>query len=80
MICRLPVLIDEHNARVSNAGKTEQRLTQRKLAKLLGVATTTIGRLYRSSFDRIDVETIEKICDFFNCDVGDLFAMRRDDH
>lgn len=76
MICRLPVLIDEYNIRLSEANSTESRLTQRGLADRLEVASTTVNRLYQNKFDRVDVGTIEKICNFFGCEVGDLLVLR----
>jgi len=77
MICRLPVLIDEYNAQIADKGlPSSHRISQRKLAEQLKLATSTVNRLYQNKFDRVDVGTVEKICEFFKCDVGDLFVMR----
>lgn len=32
----------------------------------------TISNLYHEKAKRIDFDTIDKLCDFFNCEVGDL--------
>lgn len=76
MICRLPSLIDERNLKLSEAGKLDKRLTQRKLAEDIDVATTTLNRLYNNDFTRVDVNTIERLCNYFECEVGDLFVLR----
>ena len=76
MICRLAVLIDERNAQLSESGQTSQRLSQRKLAEHVGIATTTLNRLYNNSFERVDSNTVEKLCHFFECEVGDLFVLK----
>ncbi|WP_245939818.1 helix-turn-helix domain-containing protein [Stenomitos frigidus] len=76
MICRLPSLIDERNLKLSEAGKPDKRLTQRKLAEDIDVATTTLNRLYNNDFTRVDVNTIERLCNYFECEVGDLFVLR----
>lgn len=54
------------------------RLTQRKLAEELGISHTTINKLYNGQplKARIDPETVEAICNFFGCDVGDLLTMK----
>lgn len=68
MFCRLPNLMVDRNP----------RLTQRKLAEELGLSHTTINKLYNGQplTARIDPETVEAICNYFGCDVGDLFTMK----
>lgn len=36
----------------------------------------TISNLYHEKVKRIDFDTIDKLCDFFNCEVGDLLEKR----
>lgn len=68
MFCRLPNLMVEK----------DPRLTQRKLASELGLSHTTINKLYNGQplTARIDPDTVEKLCNYFGCDVGDLLVMR----
>lgn len=68
MYCQLAVLM----------AQKDQRLSQRQLAKELDVSVTTINKLYngRPLTARIDPDTVEKICNYFGCDVGELFVMR----
>lgn len=51
-------------------------LSQRQLAKDTGLSTTTVNHLYKNTFHRVDRETVVKLCNYFGCEVGDLFVMR----
>lgn len=68
MFCRLPNLMVEK----------DPRLTQRRLASELGLSHTTINKLYNGQplTARIDPDTVEALCNYFDCDVGDLLTMR----
>ena len=68
MYCQLAVLM----------AQKDQRLSQRQLAKELDISVTTVNKLYngRPLTARIDPDTVEKICDYFDCAVGDLFVIR----
>ena len=37
-----------------------------------GLTRNTISNLYNEKTTRIDYETINKICEYFNCQVGEL--------
>lgn len=38
-----------------------------------GLARNTVGNLYKGTAKRIDYETMGKLCELFQCSVGDLF-------
>lgn len=76
MICRLPALIDAHNLKLSDGGDTSQRLNQRQLSLQTGIAASTLNRLFKNEFNRVDAATVETLCDFFECEVGDLFVLK----
>ncbi len=76
MTCRLASLIDERNLKLSESGQTAKRLNQRRLVEETGIAATTLNRLYNNDFTRIDVKTVETLCNYFKCEIGDLFVMR----
>lgn len=40
-----------------------------------GLARGTISNLYNDRATRIDFETIGKLCEFFNCDIGTLLVL-----
>lgn len=56
----------------------EQGLSQMALAKETELAVGTIGNLSRNQFTRIDCETALVLCDYFNCDLCELFEMVSD--
>jgi putative transcriptional regulator len=67
MYCRLAVLMAEKNP----------QLSQRQLARDTGLDITTINRLFTNNFTRVDVNTVETLCNYFDKDVGDLLQMRK---
>ena len=52
------------------------QLSQRQLAKETGLDITTVNRLYTNNFSRVDVTTVEVLCNYFGREVGELFEMR----
>ncbi|NER93416.1 MAG: helix-turn-helix transcriptional regulator [Symploca sp. SIO1B1] len=42
-----------------------QELDQKTLASKTGLSPTTVGKLYRGHFDRIDNHTITTLCKYF---------------
>lgn len=65
--CRLAVLMAEK----------DPQLTQRQLSRDTGLSTTTINKLFTNKFDRVDVNTIETLCNYFEREVGELLTMRQ---
>jgi putative transcriptional regulator len=66
MFCRLAVLMAEK----------DPQLSQRQLAKETGLDITTINRLFTNNFSRVDVGTVEVLCNYFGREIGELFEMR----
>ena len=42
-------------------------ISQKRLAEVTGISPTTIGKIYRSHFDRIDCNTVTVLCSHFRC-------------
>nr|WP_223173803.1 helix-turn-helix transcriptional regulator [Gloeobacter kilaueensis] len=53
MKSRLPELMREHG------------IDQKTLAARTGLSPTTVGKLYRNHFDRIDNHTVIRLCRYF---------------
>ncbi len=70
MYCRLGFLMLEKDT----------KLSQRQLSRELKISLGTINKLYngRPFNGRVDSEVVEKLCDYFQCDVADLFELRDD--
>jgi putative transcriptional regulator len=75
MYCQLSVLIAQRNLELAERG---EQLSQRRLSRELSLSLTTINKLYngRPLTARIDPDTIEKICDYFQCGISDLFVLK----
>jgi putative transcriptional regulator len=69
MYCRLAVLMMEKDT----------RLSQRELSRATGVSKDAIGRLHNNDFNRVDTDTVNTLCNYFNCEIGDLFVMKEVD-
>ncbi|MDW7680764.1 MAG: helix-turn-helix transcriptional regulator [bacterium] len=49
-----------------------------EIAKRIGVSRTTLYSLFNDDWKQIQRETIEKVCDFFHCDVSELFEIQEE--
>lgn len=54
----------------------ENGLSKKKVCSALDIERTNFNRYYRDEFQRIDASLLLKLCDYFNCEVGDLFEIR----
>jgi DNA-binding Xre family transcriptional regulator len=54
-----------------------RRITQTEIADRLGISIQTVGRWLRNEVDRFDAPVVEKFCDYFGCEVGDLLYIDR---
>jgi len=57
-------------------GEAEGSLTFRRLAQLVHLSPDTLNRIAKQKVTRIDHETIEKLCAFFQCDIQDLMVRK----
>lgn len=51
----------------------ERKLKISDVARATGLNRNTITLLYRETASRVELETVEKLCELFGCEVGDLF-------
>lgn len=51
------------------------RYTQADIAEQAKVSPATISRWIRGRVDRFDADTIEKLCTYFRCEIGDLLYL-----
>ena len=55
---------------------TEHGLSKKKVCSALDIERTNFNRYYRDEFQRIDANLVLKLCEYFDCEVGDLFEIR----
>lgn len=53
----------------------EKKLKQFEVAIATKLSPTIIGNLYHNQFRRIDCKTAEKLCHYFECELGELFQL-----
>ncbi len=51
----------------------EKKMKIADVARETGLHRNTITLLYDETASRVDLETIERLCELFECKVGDLF-------
>ena len=51
----------------------ERKMKIVDVARETGLHRNTITLLYNETANRVDIETIERLCSLFKCSVGDLF-------
>ncbi len=64
--CKLKLLIAQREV---DEGR---KITYTSLVNVTGLSINAIGRLAEGKTDRIEFTTIDKLCAYFNCTVGDL--------
>lgn len=50
----------------------KKKLSQNKLHELTGLSPAAINKIYYNTSRRIDLDTLEKLVDFFDCEVEDI--------
>ena len=58
----------------------ERRLKVVDVARELGVHRNSITLLYNDTANRVELSTINALCKFFDCEVGELFEFVDDDY
>lgn len=56
----------------------ERKLKTVDVARDTGVNRGTITRLYHETASRVELEVVEALCIYFNCQVGELFEYQAD--
>lgn len=51
----------------------ERKLKLADVARLTGLHRNTVTLLYNETAARVDLETMDKLCSLFECEVEDLF-------
>ncbi len=57
----------------------QHRVTADKIAKDTGLSKNTISKMRNSKNANISISTIDKLCEYFSCDVSDLLVYVKKD-
>ena len=52
-----------------------KNVNQTKLSKDTGISPSVINRYYNNNFNNINKSDIDKLCNYFECSVGDLIKL-----
>ena len=58
---------------------TERGISKNQICKDLDIPRGNFNRYCRDEFQRIDANLVVKLCDYFNCDIGDLLVIVSDE-
>lgn len=50
----------------------KKRITQAELARKTGIRPATINQIYNEFCERINLEHLDRICEYLECDLSDL--------
>ena len=50
----------------------EKRMSQAELARQTGIIPSTISEIYNEIAERLNVEYLDRICEYLNCSITDL--------
>ncbi len=59
--CHLSRMMGEHKMKIAD------------VARDTGLHRNTVTLLYNETASRVDLDAIERLCELFNCSVGELF-------
>lgn len=63
--CRLKVLLAEHD------------MTQKDLGDATGIRKPTISDMCNNKTKHISIDTLNTLCDYFNCDISDIYRYEK---
>ena len=66
IVNHLPTLLAERRLKVADA------------VRATGVSKTTLHKIYNDQSSRIDFDTIDKLCEYLEVEVGDIFEYVED--
>ena len=67
IVNHLPTLLAERKLKVADA------------VRATGVSKTTLHKIYNDQSSRIDFDTIDKLCEYLEVEVGDIFEYVKED-
>ena len=53
----------------------EKRLKISDVMRDTGINRGTITRIYNETAERVELESIEKLCRYLDCEIGDIFEL-----
>jgi putative transcriptional regulator len=61
--CHLSRIMGEHKMKIAD------------VARETGLNRSTVTAMYNETATRMDLDTVEKLCSFFKCEIGELLEL-----
>lgn len=61
------------------AHRERRKLSYRVIEREVGVPASTLSRLAEQKITRFEAQTISSLCEYFECDIGDILRYEPDD-
>ena len=55
----------------------EKKVTATEVAEKTGITRGTLRRLYHETAQRVDLDVLDTLCDYFDCEPGDLLTKQQ---
>jgi len=55
-----------------------RRIRNKEIAEVVGVTQHTVARWLKNEVDKVELPVLEAFCDYFECEVGDLLYIERE--
>ena len=55
----------------------DKGMQKKDLIEVLGISSTTIAKMGKG--EKVSLEVLERICTYFNCNVGDIMSFEKTD-
>jgi putative transcriptional regulator len=75
-MAKVRIALKELMEREKKAGRP---YTQEDIAERIQVAQGTLSRWVGNRVDRIDLTVLEKLCDYFDCEISDILKLEREE-
>lgn len=56
----------------------ERGISKNRLCKELDIPRSNLNRYCRNEFQRLDAGLLCKLCEYFDCEIGDLLEYKKD--
>lgn len=56
----------------------DNSMQKKDLINKIGLSSTTVAKMGKG--EKISLDVIERICTYFNCDIGDLISFEQEDN
>lgn len=55
-----------------------KRYSQREIARATNISNAVVSRWMRDDIQGANLATVRKLCDWLDCDIGDLLTMKQE--